>query len=239
MNTLQKSLAALTVSITAVAFALPAQAEDQEKAAACRDWEKKGSVFERIELFKKCDPKIEPGSPIAPELKPGASYDRPIVKTSADLKAEGKTCNFFGDKPHVSEHYVRGEKHVLSPVMSTASDYMSPTRKGGMWYKTDYNRNHLNLFCMKGFSIVSMRSGDYDYHPGERSTVLIDGQRFTWIGDMPDAIGHQIWKALRDGSVVKSALSLWPSDYTNHKDVVQGVQELKNRTYKLSLGEVK
>ena len=164
------------------------------------------------------------------------------MKTSTDLQAEGKTCNFFGDKPHVSEHYVRGEKHVLSSVMSTASGFMRTTQPGGIddpWYKTDCTRSQLNLFCMKGFCIVSMRSGDYGYHPGERSTVLIDGQRFTWIGDMPDAIGHQMWKALRDGSVVKSALSLWPSEYTNHKDVVQGVQELKNRTYKLSLGKVK
>jgi len=169
----------------------------------------------------------------------------PIVKTSADLASEGKNCNFFARNPSVTEHYVLGEKHVFSDVMTTTSGYMTTAKEGGIYsqidapyYTTDCIESSVNLFCMKGSCIVSMDSGKYGYHPGERNTVLIDGQRFSWIGDMPNAIGRQMWSALRDGSVVKSSLSLWPSTYTNNKDVVQGVQELKNQTYQLSLGEV-
>jgi len=179
------------------------------------------------------------------DLRAPGGILNPIVKTSADLAAEGKNCNFFGDKPFVRDHYVRGEKHVLSSVMTTTSGFMMSAKAGGIsagldapYYKTDCTESRVRLFCTKGSCIVSMKSGDHGYSPGERSTVLIDDQRFTWIGDMPTVIGRQMWAALRDGSVVKSSLSLWPSDYTNHKDVVQGVQELKNRTYQLSLGEV-
>ena len=185
------------------------------------------------------------GSAYAFDMREPGGILNPIVKTSADLAAEGKNCNFFGNKPSATEHHVRGERHVLSTVMTTASGYMMTSREGGIYgdrnaprYKTDCTQSRVNLFCMKGSCIVSMKSGDYGYHPGERSTVLIDGQRFSWLGEMPDSIGRQMWAKLRDGSVVKSSLSLWPSDYTNHKDVLQGVKELKNQTYQLSLGEV-
>ncbi len=177
--------------------------------------------------------------------EPGSRLN-PIVKTSADLAAEGNNCNFFGNKPTVTEHYVRGEKHVLTSVMTEyESDHLLSRQEGGAsaryedpWYKTNCTESQVYLYCIKGDCMVTLKNGEYGYSPGEGNTVLIDGQRFTWVGDMPYSIGRKMWASLRNGSVVKSSLSLWPSKYTNHKDVVQGVQELKNQTYTLSLGEV-
>ena len=162
----------------------------------------------------------------------------PETKTSAQLQAEGKTCNVFQRSPITWFDHVKGKRFARVGLMGVWGNQFQKYENGDYSansYKTDCTETQVKLSCMKGDCWMSMNSQDHGYHPGKQNVVLIDGKRFSWVGEMPTSTGRQMWKTLREGSVVKSSLVLWPSRYTNHKDVLRGVQQSKNTAYKLSL----
>ena len=160
----------------------------------------------------------------------------------ADLKAQGSSCNFF-DTPFSQVQHVADTKMVMQKLWTTwDTSYPHKLRKDG-WkgsyddakHTTDCKKSSVWLTCNSGDCWLSPDSGKYGYHPGETSRVVIDGRHFSWVGDMPTAVGRQMWKTVKDGSVIKASIAQWPGRITNTREVVNGVQELKNEVYTLSV----
>ena len=119
------------------------------------------------------------------------------------------------------------------------TSYPHKLRKDG--WKGSYDDQSIRLTAKKAACLTCnsgpgcQDSGKYGYHPGETSSVVIDGRHFSWVGDMPTAVGRQMWKTVKDGSVIKASIAQWPGRITNTREVVNGVQELKNEVYTLSV----
>ena len=160
----------------------------------------------------------------------------------ADLKAQGTSCNFF-DTPFSQVLHVADTKMVMQKLWTVWEiGHRSKLRKDG-WkssykdpkHQTNCTKSSIWLTCNSGDCWLSPDSGEYGYHPGETSRVVIDGRQFSWVGDMPTAVGRQMWKAVKERSVVKTSIAQWPGRLTNTREVLNGVQELKNEVYTLSL----
>lgn len=145
----------------------------------------------------------------------------------------------FQKEPRTFFAHVEGKRVATVTVMNRPSPekvtdwepFVEPTSEMRM----NCGESQVDLVCAGGDCWVAMDSGRYGYHPGERSTVIIDGRKFSWVGDMPIQTGRQMWSALREGSVVKSAIAQLPGRYTNSKDLLNGVQQSKNLVYGFSL----
>lgn len=172
-------------------------------------------------------------------------------RTLKALKSEGKSCNLLNSSFYSNFDYVEDKTYSMAYLMTTYKEPLkrpvSERPKGvapfdanasrSMLYSviTDCAQSQVKLFCGGGSCYVLFNSKEYGYHPSRRSTVIVDGKKYSWIGDQPDWIGREIWGMLREGSVVKSSLALWPSGRTNFRDTLNGVSELKNIVYKESL----
>lgn len=167
------------------------------------------------------------------------------------LKSEGKSCNVFNRSFYSNFNYVEDKTTAMAYLMTSYEEplgtYKSERPKGVTPFDrytsrptlsevtTDCAQSQVKLFCTGGSCFVLFNSKEYGYHPSYRSTVIVDGKKYSWVGDQPDWIGRELWGLLREGSVVKSSLALWPSGRTNFRDKLNGVAELKNIIYKESL----
>ena len=160
--------------------------------------------------------------------------DEGCTRTLTDLKAEGKNCNVFRDKPFVMTHHVLDRKSATVEVMTTNSFLGMKKDENGNYVKTDCDASQVKIFCLGGDCQVIMNSGSYGYHPGNESVVIIDGRRFSWVGDMPSGIGRQMYRSLKEGSVVKSSIARWPGRFTNFSEIMHDVQQAKDLAYTLA-----
>lgn len=134
---------------------------------------------------------------------------------------DAKSCHFSDDSFFIKDYPVEGERSVTFFV-----------RK-----KTDQGcgDSQLRLLCIAGSCQAYPSTGEYGFYPGETSAVAIDGKKWKWVGDHPDWIGHQMWKAVRDGSRFAYELSHWPGYYPTGSEVLIVPKGLKDRMYRLSL----
>lgn len=97
--------------------------------------------------------------------------------------------------------------------------------------------SQLRLFCLGGACQAFPSSGDYGYHPTGLNKVAINKKRWSWRGEHPDWIGHEMWKAVKDGAKFSYELSHWVDSYPSGSEKVYIPSDLKNKIYKMSLGK--
>ena len=97
--------------------------------------------------------------------------------------------------------------------------------------------SRLYLECESGSCFVNFYSRPHGFFPGQLNKASIDGKVWSWRGDFPArAVGHEMWKAIKDKSIVGLEFVLWP--YKNVRTFKYSVSipaGLKNKVYQSSL----
>jgi hypothetical protein len=143
------------------------------------------------------------------------------LKKSWQLSNNTKMCNDWG-KIWLEEYPVRGI--VESEV------------ELGAYSQEGCKSSRLYLVCESGSCFVAFNSRPHGFFPGKLNRASIDGKIWSWQGNPSKAIGHQMWKAIKDKSSVALELVLWP--YSNIRPFKYSIaipKGLKNKVYQASL----
>ena len=96
--------------------------------------------------------------------------------------------------------------------------------------------SEVTIGCTSGSCWVYPSGGEYGYYPNKRNSVLIDGKKFSWVGEPPEYIQHEMWNKLKDGSVFAYQLVYWPYEAMETGTEVLAVPKgLKEKLYRMSL----
>ena len=94
----------------------------------------------------------------------------------------------------------------------------------------------VQLWCYAGSCQLVPDSGDFGFYPGKVNRLKVGSKVWTWIGDHPDSIEHEMWKEAIDGVVVAGELVHWPYEsLVTFSQKVFIPAGLKEKVYRRSL----
>ena len=94
----------------------------------------------------------------------------------------------------------------------------------------------VKLWCYAGSCQLVPDGGDYGFYPNKVNRLKVGIKVWTWIGDHPDSIGHEMWKQTVDGVVVAGELVHWPYDsLVTFSQKIFVPAGLKEKVYRRSL----
>ena len=197
------------------------------------------NLFEELNPKKKQEDYSKLSSSFSCEmnyrLKSGYGVDV-VEATKCTEYVEAKKCKNFGMRSNelTIKDYPVDRYRMVSIWLKHLNKRRSRTDTR---IQTQYcDDTELVIGCTAGSCWAYASPGEHGFYPGEQNLVSIDGARFSWIGDPPNHIRHQMWKQIKDGSRFAYELVHWP-----YKSRVTGVQTislpkgLKDKIYRLSL----
>ena len=107
-------------------------------------------------------------------------------------------------------------------------------------YKSDMSdlcmKSKVRLWCYAGSCQLVADSGDYGFYPNKVNRLKVGNKVWTWVGDQPRSIGHEMWKETVDGVVVAGELVHWPYDsLVTFSQKIFVPAGLKEKVYRRSL----